>query len=90
MALLLPPAVVRIARGVVTYKDGWGNIGETKNTIYSDILQKQFSWMLRIKNSSTNWPGSFTVSSFMNTDGSKVVVVLNRSGAKQKIQHSHC
>ena len=39
---------------------------------------------LRIKNSSANWPGGFSVSSFMNTDGSKVVVVLNRSGAKQK------
>lgn len=39
---------------------------------------------LRIKYSSANWPGGFSVSSFMNTDGSKVVVVLNRSGAKQK------
>ncbi len=38
----------------------------------------------RIQNSSTAWPGGITVSSFLNTDGSKVVVVLNRSGAKQK------
>ena len=39
---------------------------------------------LRIKNSSINWPSGVTVSSFMNLDGSKVLVVLNRSGAGQK------
>jgi glucosylceramidase len=71
-------------RGVVTIKiDGkyqrneeYYLLGHFAKTVRLDAL--------RIKNSSTNWPGGFTVSSFMNTDGSKVVVVLNRSGAKQK------
>ncbi len=39
---------------------------------------------VRINNSSTNWPGGLTVSSFLNVDGSKVVIILNRSGSKQK------
>lgn len=38
----------------------------------------------RIKNTSVNWPGGFIVSSFLNTDGTKVVVALNRSGTNQK------
>jgi glucosylceramidase len=39
---------------------------------------------VRVENSTTNPVGGVTVSSFMNTDGSKVVVVMNRSGNKLK------
>lgn len=39
---------------------------------------------VRVENSTTNPVGGITVSSFMNTDGSKVVVVMNRSGNKLK------
>lgn len=39
---------------------------------------------VRVKNSSNNLPGGLSISSFMNIDGSKVVVIMNRSGSKQK------
>lgn len=70
-------------RGVVTIKaDG----SYSRNEEY--YLLGHFSKLvrldaLRIKNSSTNWPGGLTLSTFMNTDGSKVAVVMNRSGLKQ-------
>jgi len=71
-------------RGVVTIKtDG----SYTRNEEY--YLLGHFSKFVRlgavrINNTSTNWPGGLTVSTFMNADGSKVAVVLNRSGSKQK------
>lgn len=37
----------------------------------------------KVKNSSTSLPDGMTLSSFMNTDGSKVVVIMNRSGARK-------
>ena len=71
-------------RGVVTIKtDG----SYTRNEEY--YLLGHFSKLVRlnahrINNSSTNWPQGLTVSSFMNSDGTKVAVVMNRSGQKQK------
>lgn len=71
-------------RGVVTIKtDG----SYTRNEEY--YLLGHFSKLVRlnahrINNSSTNWPQGLTVSSFMNSNGTKVAVVMNRSGQKQK------
>ncbi len=71
-------------RGVVTIKaDGT----YTRNEEY--YLLGHFAKFVRlgavrVKESSTNYPGGLTISSFMNTDKSKVVVIMNRSGAKQK------
>ncbi len=71
-------------RGVVTIKaDGT----YTRNEEY--YLLGHFSKLvrmnaMRIQNSSAKWPGGMTTSSFMNADGSKVLVVMNRSGSKQK------
>jgi glucosylceramidase len=71
-------------RGVVTVKpDGT----YTRNEEY--YLLGHFSKFVRlgakrIKNSATNLPDGMTLSSFMNTDGSKVVVVINRSGARKQ------
>lgn len=68
-------------RGVITIK----NDGTyTRNEEY--YLLGHFSKFVRlgavrIKNTSTNWPGGLTTSTFMNTDGSKVVIVLNQSGS---------
>lgn len=71
-------------RGVVTIKaDGSYNRNEEYYLLAHFSKSVRLN-ALRIKNSSANWPGGFTVSSFMNTDGSKVVVTLNRSGANQK------
>ena len=71
-------------RGVVTVKpDGT----YTRNEEY--YLLGHFSKFVRlgakrIKNNATNLPDGMTLSSFMNTDGSKVVVVINRSGARKQ------
>lgn len=71
-------------RGVVTIK----NDGTyTRNEEY--YLLGHFSKLVRlgavrIKNSSVSLPAGITVSSFMNSDGSKVVVLMNRSGSRQK------
>lgn len=71
-------------RGVVTVKpDGT----YTRNEEY--YLLGHFSKFVRlgakrIKNSATNLPDGMTLSSFLNTDGSKVVVVINRSGARKQ------
>jgi glucosylceramidase len=39
---------------------------------------------LRVENSISKQPVGITVSTFVNTDGSKVVVVMNRTGKQQK------
>jgi glucosylceramidase len=71
-------------RGVVTIK----NDGTyTRNEEY--YLLGHFSKFVRlgavrVNNSSVSLPAGITVSSFMNSDGSKVVVVMNRSGSRQK------
>ena len=71
-------------RGVVTINsDG----AYTRNEEY--YLLGHFSKFVRlgavrVKNFAINLPSGVTVSSFMNKDGSKAVIILNRSGAKQK------
>ncbi len=71
-------------RGVVTitndgnylYNEEYYLLGHFAKTIRLDAK--------RIENSSTKWAGGITASSFMNKDGSKVLVIINRSGANQK------
>jgi len=70
-------------RGVVTIKtDGT----YTRNEEY--YLLGHFSKFVRlgakrVKYSSTNLPDGMTISGFMNVDGSKVVVIMNQSGARK-------
>jgi len=70
-------------RGVVTVKtDGT----YTRNEEY--YLLGHFSKFVRlgaqrVKYSSTNLPDGMTISGFMNADGSKVVVIMNQSGARK-------
>lgn len=70
-------------RGVVTIQaDGT----YTRNEEY--YLLGHFSKNIRlgaqrIHSSSNNLPSGLTISAFMNLDGSKVVVILNRSGSNQ-------
>lgn len=71
-------------RGVVTIRQ---NEGYFKNEEY--YLLGHFSKAIRlgakrIKNSSTRLPSGMTTASFMNEDGSKVLVVMNRTKSNQK------
>ena len=71
-------------RGVVTIKiDG----KYTRNEEY--YLLGHFSKFIRlgavrIKSSSNNLPGGMLLSTFLNVDGTKVAVIMNRSGSRQK------
>jgi len=71
-------------RGVVTIKSDGSYLRNEEYYVLGHFSKCVRLGAVRVKNSSTNWPGGVTVSSFMNTDGSKVVVVMNRSGARQK------
>jgi len=71
-------------RGVVTIKADGSYIRNEEYYLLGHFAKLVRLDAVRVKNSSTNWPGGLTVSSFMNTDGTKVVIVLNRSGVNQK------
>lgn len=71
-------------RGVVTLKNDGSYLRNEEYYLLGHFSKLVRLGAVRILNSSTRWPGGLTVSSFMNSDGSKVAVVLNRSGAKQK------
>ena len=71
-------------RGVVTIKDDGTFIANEEYYLLGHFSKLVRLGAVRVKNSSTNWPGGMTVSTFMNIDGTKVAVVLNRSGATQK------
>lgn len=71
-------------RGVITIKTDGSYLRNEEYYLLGHFSKLVRLGAVRILNSSTNWPGGVSVSSFMNTDGSKVAVVLNRSGAKQK------
>jgi len=71
-------------RGVVTIKDNGTYTRNEEYYLLGHFAKQVRLGAVRINNSSYNWPGGLTVSTFMNTDGSKVVVVMNRSGVNQK------
>ena len=71
-------------RGVVTIKTDGTYIRNEEYYLLGHFSKLVRLGAVRIKNSSTNWPGGLTVSTFMNVDGSKIVVIMNRSGLKQK------
>ncbi len=71
-------------RGVVTIKMDGTYVRNEEYYLLGHFSKFVRLGAVRVKNSSTNWPGGLTVSTFMNSDGSKVLVVMNRSGAKQK------
>lgn len=71
-------------RGVVTIKDDGTYSRNEEYYLLGHFSKAVRLDAKRIENSSTKWPGGMTTSSFMNKDGSKVLVVINRSGATQK------
>lgn len=71
-------------RGVVTIKTDGTYIRNEEYYLLAHFSKTIRLDAVRVKNSSSNWPGGFTVSTVENTDGSKVLVALNRSGAIQK------
>ncbi|HRZ96206.1 MAG TPA: glycoside hydrolase family 30 beta sandwich domain-containing protein [Paludibacter sp.] len=71
-------------RGVVTIKTDGTYLRNEEYYLLGHFSKLVRLGAVRIKNSSTNWPGGLTISTFMNVDGSKVVVIMNRSGLKQK------
>jgi glucosylceramidase len=71
-------------RGVVTIKSDGSYIRNEEYYLLGHFSKFVRLDAQRIKNSSTNWPGGLTVSSFMNSDGTKVAVIMNRSGQIQK------
>ncbi len=71
-------------RGVVTIKADGSYLRNEEYYLLGHFSKLVRLGAVRILNSSTKWPGGVTASSFMNTDGSKVAVIMNRSGAKQK------
>lgn len=71
-------------RGVVTIKANGTYIRNEEYYLLGHFSKLVRLGAVRIATTSTNWPGGLTVSSFMNVDGSKVAVIMNRSGAKQK------
>ncbi len=71
-------------RGVVTIKADGTYLRNEEYYLLGHFSKLVRLGAVRIKNSSTNWAQGLTVSSFLNTDGTKVAVIMNRSGAKQK------
>lgn len=71
-------------RGVVTINTDGTYIKNEEYYLIGHFSKFVRLGALRVKNSSYNLPDNVTVSSFINTDGSKVAVVLNRSGENQK------
>lgn len=71
-------------RGVVTIKPDGSYVRELEYYVIGHFSKFVRLGAKRILNTSNNLPGGITISTFLNTDGSKVVVILNRSGSHQK------
>lgn len=71
-------------RGVVTVKSDGTYTRNEEYYLLGHFAKNIRLGALRINNTSSKWPGGVTVSSFLNSDNTKVAVVMNRSGAKQK------
>ena len=70
-------------RGVVTINSDGTYVRNSEYFLIGQFSKFVRLGALRVKNSCNNLPSGITVSSFMNTDGSKVLVVLNQSGSSQ-------
>ncbi|MCL2650144.1 MAG: glucan endo-1,6-beta-glucosidase [Candidatus Azobacteroides sp.] len=70
-------------RGVVTVRDDGTYYRELEYYVIGHFSKAVRLGAQRIKYTANKMPGSMLVSSFVNTDGSKVVVVTNRTGSKQ-------
>jgi len=73
----------RTCRGVITIRQDGSYVRNEEYYLLGHFAKFVRLGALRIANSGSKTPAGITVSSFMNTDGSKVVVVLNRSGMRQ-------
>ena len=72
-------------RGVITIRNDGSYLRNEEYYLIGHFSKFVRLDALRVANSvASEMPNGVTVSSFMNTDGSKVVVVLNRSGNKLK------
>lgn len=70
-------------RGVITIRDDGSYIRNEEYYLlghYSKFVRLDAN---RIYNNSSNLPDGMNVSSFENTDGSKTIVIINRSGTRQ-------
>ncbi len=70
-------------RGVVTIKSDGTYIRNEEYYLLGHFAKPVRLNAKRIENYSAKMPAGLTVSSFINSDESKVVVVMNRSGARQ-------
>lgn len=70
-------------RGVVTIKNDGSYIRNEEYYLLGHFAKVVRLGAVRIKNSCTQLPSGILISTFMNTDGSKVVVIMNRSGSRQ-------
>jgi glucosylceramidase len=70
-------------RGVVTIRENETYYRNLEYYVIGHFSQFVRPGSQRIKYSVTKMPANMTVSSFRNADGSKVVVVMNRSGSAQ-------
>jgi len=70
-------------RGVITIRNDGTYLRNEEYYLLGHFAKFVRLGAMRIANSGSNTPAGVTVSSFLNTDGSKVVVILNRSGIRQ-------
>jgi len=70
-------------RGVVTINDDGTFLRNEEYYLLGHFSKNVRLGAKRINYSCSNLPTGMTISSFMNVDGSKVVVIMNRSGATQ-------
>ncbi len=70
-------------RGVITVRDNGSYIRNEEYYLLGHYAKFVRLDAKRIYNSSSNLPSGINVSSFQNTDGTKTVVVMNRSGKRQ-------
>ena len=71
-------------RGVVTINENETYIRNEEYYLLGHFAKFVRLGAVRVNSSCYNLPSGMTISSFMNSDGSKVVVILNRSGSLQK------
>ena len=71
-------------RGVVTIKSDGTYFRNEEYYLLGHFSKFVRLGAKRIKITATNLPDGLTLSAFMNTDGSKVLVIMNRSGARKK------
>lgn len=78
-----PTGGCQTCRGVITIRPDGSYVRNEEYYLLGHFSKFVRLGAVRVANSGINTPAGITVSSFMNTDGSKVVVVLNRSGSRQ-------